>query len=239
MAEYAPDITVCLGDLVQYGPSPGPVVSFIRSHGIETVQGNCDRAAGRQRRDCGDSFENPHWRRLAREYMEWTVDNLSRDETTVLRNLPDELRFELDRMPALFVHGLPGRPTDGLPGATAHEVYDLLLSRNGCSLFACGHTHRPMVVRRPGGVLVNPGSVGGGTRPGGGTFAIVDVENGAETEVDIVDFTYDIRALEAMYRESGLPELFFRCSRLGRDPRGEWHTDSPYHRQEWAASPSW
>jgi putative phosphoesterase len=237
LAEYAPDMTVCLGDLVQYGPFPGPVVSFVRSHGIETVQGNCDRAVGRRRRDCGDVFENPHWRKLAGEYLEWTSDNLSSDEAVFLRNLPDELRFVIDRQPVLFVHGLPGRPSEGLPGATAHEVYDLLLERNGCGVFACGHTHEHMVVRRPGGVLVNPGSVGAGSSPCGGTFAVVDTAQGAETSVDIVEFTYDIRALKAAYEENGLPELFFHCSRLGRDPRGKWHTEDPYFRQEWATLP--
>ncbi len=234
MAVHSPDMTICLGDLVQYGPAPGQVISFLRSHGIETVQGNCDRAVGRGRKDSGDDFENPHWRRLAQESLVWTSDNLSPEALGYLRSLPDSRRFLLDRQSALFVHGLPGRLAEGLQADTAHEVYDLVLRRNDCRVLACGHTHVPMIVRRPGGLIVNPGSIGGGTRPGGGTFAVLDIVEGVEPEVEIVRFDYDVRALEAFHIESGLPGIFFHCARLGRDPRGPWHTEDPYCRQEWA-----
>lgn len=234
IAAYSPDMTVCLGDLVQYGPSPSNVISFIVSHGLETIQGNCDRAIGKNRPDTGDEFENPHWRHLALEALQWTWDNLSSGARVYLRNLPDSRRFLLDRQSALFVHGLPGNISEGLPPRTAHEVYDMVLRRNNCRVFVSGHTHEPMVIRRPAGLLLNPGSVGGGTRPGGGTFAILDVAEGSEPEVEIIGFDFDVRALEALHTSAGLPDVFFHCLRLGRDPRGQWHTDDPGLKQAWA-----
>jgi predicted phosphodiesterase len=38
------DALVCLGDLVGYGPAPGPVVRWVRGHATVVVQGNHDRA---------------------------------------------------------------------------------------------------------------------------------------------------------------------------------------------------
>lgn len=234
VATFSPDMTVCLGDLVQFGPSPDQVVSFIRTHGVETVQGNCDRAAGRGRTDSGDEFENPHWRKLAAETLRWTIENLSPESVAYLRGLPDGKRFLLDRQSALFVHGLPGRLNEGIPAETAHEVHDMVLSRNDCRILVCGHTHEPMLVRRPGGIIVNPGGVGVGTRPGGGTLAVIDIGEGIEPVVEIAGFEYDVRALELDFRDAGIPETFFHCARLGRDPRGPWHTEDPRLRQEWA-----
>ncbi len=234
VADLSPDMTVCLGDLVQYGPSPEDVVSFVVAHGIETVQGNCDRAVGRSRPDTGDEFENPHWRRLALESLQWTCDNLTSGARSFLKNLPDNRRFLLHRRSALFVHGLPGKISEGLPSQTAHEVYDMILRRNDCRVFVCGHTHEPVVIRRPGGILVNPGSVGGGTRPGGGTLAVIDLMEGSEPQVEIVGFDYDLAALRALHAGSGLSGIFFHCARLGRDPRGKWHTDDPGLKQAWA-----
>jgi putative phosphoesterase len=230
----APDITVCLGDLVQYGPSPGDVISFMRTHGVDAIQGNCDRAVGRNRRDTGDEFENPHWRNLASETLYWTMDNISAEARSYLKTLPDSRQFMINRRTALFVHGLPGNPSLGLPSQTAHEVYDMVLRRNDCRLFASGHTHEPLVVLRPEGLIINPGSVGGGTRPAGGTLAILDVAEGAEPYAEIVGFEYDIRELRQLYEKAGIPEVFLHCARLGRDPRGRWHTEDPRLRQEWA-----
>lgn len=234
VATLSPDMTVCLGDLVHFGPSPDPVVSFIRTHGIETVQGNCDRAACRGRADSGDEFENPHWRKLAAETLRWTRENLSPESVSFLRGLPDGVRYLLDRQSTLFVHGLPGRVNEGMPAETAHEVHDLVLARNDCRILVCGHTHEPMIVRRPGGIIVNPGGVGAGTLPGGGTLAVIDIGEGVEPAVGIVSFEYDVKALERDFRDAGIPETFFHCARLGRDPRGPWHTEDPRLRQEWA-----
>lgn len=236
IATFSPDMTLCLGDLVHFGPSPDQVVSFIRTHGVETVQGNCDRAAGRGRTDSGDVFENPHWRKLASETLAWTRENLSAESTAFLRSLPDDKRYLLDRQSALFVHGLPGRLNEGIPAETAHEVHDILLGRNDCRILVCGHTHEPMVVRRPGGIIVNPGAVGAGTLPAGGTLAVIDIGEGVEPAVEIARFDYNVRALELDFREARIPETFFNCARLGRDPRGPWHTEDPRLKQEWAGT---
>lgn len=230
----APDVTVCLGDLVQYGPSPAEVISFVRTHRVETIQGNCDRAAGRGRTETGDDYENPHWRRLARETLSWTIDNTPSDSRIFLRNLPEGSQYQMNRQRIFLTHGLPGTPSQGLPARTANEVYDLTLSRNDCRIFCSGHTHEPMVVERPGGLIVNPGSVGGGTRPGGGTLAIVSIAENGEAEARIEEFEYDMGRLESLYEKAGIPGVFLLCSRLGRDPRGRWHTEDPRLRQEWA-----
>jgi len=228
------DLVVCLGDLVHYGPLPSEVISFIQSSEIECIQGNCDRAVARRRESTGEEYENPHWRNLAADFLKWTSGRVSDRQRRWLRELPDELRFQVEKKTILCVHGLPGTQTTGLPEDAAAEIYDTILTRSGASIVVCGFTHTPSIIRRPNGLIINPGSVGGGSVPSGGTAMILSFPEEGEPEVETLEYTYSLKNIKAGYEEAGIGEIFFKCLELGRDQRGNWHTDDPKWRQQWA-----
>lgn len=252
------DLVLNLGDLVQYGPHPEECVAFAMEHGIESIQGNCDRAAARRRRDTGDEFENVHWRRLAGQVLDWTSEHLSGRSGCWLRRLPGEKRLEIERVRVLAVHGLPGRISVGLPGGSALgledmmaeevraerdglsrsfdllDVYDHLLRESRADILLLGHTHSQTLVWRPSGLIVNPGSVGGGTLPSAGTAALLDVGNRRDISVSWIRFPFDCNAYARDCRAAGIPDLFSKCVELGRDQRGTWHTLDTLSRQRWA-----
>jgi putative phosphoesterase len=228
-----PDIVVCLGDLVGYGPFPREVLGFVRNHGIETVQGNWDRAAGRRRKDPGDRFLQGSWIHQARESLAWTVDRIGEDGASFLRELPAELRFSVGRSSLLCVHGLPGNVSGRVPAKAAGEVFDMLLERNGCNVLLSGNTGLPAVSVRPAGSLANPGSVGGGSYPSMASAAVIEAGE-RHTPVWWQRIEYDWDRYEKEYIDSGLPEIFLRCFRNGRAPTGEWITEDTVWRQRWA-----
>ena len=53
-------------------------------------------------------------------------------------------------------------------------------------------------------------------------------------QVETVEFKYDKHKIEKAYEKAGTGELFLKCLKLGRDQRGNWHTDQPKWRQQWA-----
>jgi len=228
------DLTVCLGDLVQYGPYPVEVIGFVREHGIECVQGNCDRAVARGRKGTGDVFESTYWEAMAAEALAWTSSMLDRDSIGFLRRLPMELKLDLDRVKVLCVHGLPGNITGELPGTGSGVVADHLLESGACRVLLAGHTHGMRLISRPGGLLANPGSVGGGTLPGEASMAVLDVDEAGIPALSWYRVPYDIGAYEQKFRQAHLPETFLKCIRLGRDPRGRWHVDDISWRHKWA-----
>lgn len=228
------DNAVCLGDAVHYGPEPEECIQLLMEAEIDCVQGNCDRAAARNRKTTGESYQNPHWTNLATDFFSWTKDSISPAGRKWLRNLPDELRFQVGKRTIHCIHGLPGRQTEGLPGNAAAEVYDAILERSGAGIVICGLTHTPALVRRPYGLILNPGSVGGGTLPSGGTFMVVSFPEEGNPEVETIEFHYSTDELEKAYKTAGTGELFLKCLKLGRDQRGNWHTDQPKWRQQWA-----
>lgn len=225
---------VCLGDLIHYGPHPEETIRILMNSDIDCIQGNCDRAAARNREITGETYDNPHWTNIAHDFFQWTRENISSGSRKWLKKLPDELRFQMGKTTVLCVHGLPGRQTDPLPENAAAEIYDGILTRASANVVVCGLTHTPSVVRRPGGIIINPGSVGGGTVPSGGTFMILSVPDQGTPEVETVEFHYSTDELEESYMEAGRGDLFLKCLKLGRDQRGNWHTDRPEWRQKWA-----
>ena len=230
----SPDITVCLGDLVHFGPDPDECVSFIREHSVDCVQGNCDRAAARGRRTTGDEFINSHWERLAEGVLAWTVEKLSRTNSSWLRGLPGEFRIEADGAKMLLTHGLPGNVAGSLPENAADEVFDLMLSRNACNILVVGHTHRQSLVCRPGGRILNPGSVGGGTLPSAASAMIIEISRQRGFSACWLRAPFDFDSYRKSSRKAGIPEVFTRAVELGRDPRGAWHTTDIRWRQRWA-----
>jgi len=113
-------------------------------------------------------------------------------------------------------------------------VYDMLLRRNGCRLLASGQSARMELVRRPEGLLVSPGSVGGGTLPAASTAMMVDVHDHGEVAVSWHRVAFDMDVYRREYMRAGLPKVFLRCVELGRDQRGPWHTRDTRRRQQWA-----
>lgn len=228
------DLSVCLGDLVGYGPFPRETVELLRESGVEAVQGNWDRALGRGRGSPGDSFDNVHWEGLAERTLEWTAERLTSSQLRWMRRLPQELRFRAAGRELLMTHGLPGRQPQELHRDLPGEVYDLLLQRSGCRLLASGQSNRLQLVRRPAGLLVSPGSVGGGTLPAAATAMVVEVDEGGEVLVSWHRAEFDLDAYRRAYERAGLPGIFLACVELGRDQRGPWHTNDTRRRQQWA-----
>ena len=161
------DTLVCLGDVVGYGPMPGPVLESVYQHTDNFVLGNHDAVVG-GRIDAATFNEH------ARYVIEWTADQLGEEGAAFFAQVPLTLRGEK----MLFTHGDAARP--------GHFDYVVKAEDARPSFQACkdgviffGHTHDPCVFacanrrgiidKLPGTDLVlkegrrymiNPGSVG-------------------------------------------------------------------------------
>lgn len=167
------DRLICLGDLVGYGPQPGPCVRWVRAHAALVVQGNHDRALGDgSPAGCRTEFE---W--LADALAPLGQAQLSREERAYLAGLPRSAVRELDGTRCLFVHATPGDPLYRYlgPGRAAWE--DEVESLD-VGLVMVGHTHLPFELALGGKRVINPGSVGQ-PKDGDPRAAYAVLENGA------------------------------------------------------------
>ena len=84
-------------------------------------------------------------------------------------------------------------------------------------------------------MIINPGSVGGGTLPEESTMAILDInEENMTASVIWQRIPFNMSLYDKKYRHEGLPEIFLKCVLLGRDQRGKWYSNDINRRQKWA-----
>jgi predicted phosphodiesterase len=220
------ELSVCLGDVVGYGPDPNEVTARLRELGTQTIRGNHDKAVTGLM--VTDDF-NP----VAKAAVDWTRAQLQPEHLNWLAGLPPG---PLATDGIVLVHGAlqdedeyvftPAQALDGLLDSTAAVTF-------------FGHTHhqggfsyqdsqlevlqiRPRLsepfaalqIEEPRRYLLNPGSIG---QPRDGdpraAFAIADLDH------HIVEFwrvPYDVAAVQERMRNAKLPEPLVQRIVVGR-----------------------
>ena len=220
------DISVCLGDVVGYGPDPNEVTARLRELGTQTIRGNHDKAVSGVMD--ADDF-NP----VAKAAVDWTQSELLPEHLQWLTNLP---QGPLTTNGIVLVHGAVHDEDEYV--FTPAQALEGLLDTNAQVTFF-GHTHhqggfahegsnlevlqiRPRASEsftalrvEPGRhYLLNPGSVG---QPRDcdprAAFAISDLEH--ET-VEFWRVKYDIAAVQERMRDVDLPQPLVQRLVLGR-----------------------
>jgi putative phosphoesterase len=153
------DAIFCLGDLVDFGPSPAECVQWVRHHVRgDCVRGNHDNALAYDT-DCrsGESFHelSELSRAISRELLhEEQIEYLA--GLPIVRTLTvDGLRFHLSHAAPdgdLYKSHLKPNISDASLSA---EIADV-----NAEVILCGHTHLAMVREVDRKIFANPGSVG-------------------------------------------------------------------------------
>jgi predicted phosphodiesterase len=212
--------TVCLGDLVGYGPNPNECVEMVRKACSHVVAGNHDHAAVGQ--TALETF-NPH----ARLAVEWTRKHLLPEHRDYLKHL----HYTRHRKEITLVHATPHEPKQW------HYLFDWRDLRVNFRAFHgrycfIGHTHLPLAFIQGQGerlyfnrnavvpieegyrYLVNVGSVG---QPRDGnpaaSYAIFD-DSGPAIEFRRVP--YPVRLVQEKMKKAGLPEYLIQRLSVGR-----------------------
>jgi predicted phosphodiesterase len=220
------DHTVCLGDLVGYGPDPNEVVDRVRSLSAVTIRGNHDKAVSGI--DDIEDF-NP----VARSAVLWTRERLRPENLRYLEELPqgpisidgfsiahgalhdeDEYVFS----PELALEGLVTSPTTALFFGHTHiqggfslrgdQVAALYLKPSNSA-----HTLK-LDIEPDTKYLLNPGSIG---QPRDGdaraAFAIADFKH---QSVEFWRVPYNIEDVQNRMMQAGLPEPLILRLTFGR-----------------------
>ena len=213
------DLVYCLGDLGGYASEPNEVQEVVMAMGCPTVLGNYDEGVGFERESCGCHYIKPFDIEMSNVSFFWTREHTSEPNKAWLRELPREIRFEVDGLRILLCHGSPRDTTeylfenrsDGyLKQFTADGVADA-----GAEVIVFGHTHVPFHRMVNGVHFVNTGSVGrpkdGDVRAGYCCLAIEgDVVTAEQIRVE-----YDVESSCQRLIAAGLPEYFAEYLRTG------------------------
>ena len=179
----------CLGDVVEYGPSPNECIALVREHCRHVVQGNHDVSYARAE---GASQAENIWAMVrVPEEAAWLVD------------LPTSLTVTVDGFSYYLVHASPQNPLSGTLWPHAEPAQCEEARRIGATdrvLF--GHSHMAFIKEIDGCLLVNAGTIG---QPRDGDYhaQCMLIEDG-EIRFERVD--YDLESLRRDYARSNLPD---------------------------------
>ncbi len=152
-----PDIWVCLGDIVGYGPNPKECIKLIREKNAFCVLGNHDAGVA-------GLLSTKHFRNPNRRLIEQTKEILSEEEISWLKGLP----LTIENPDWIAAHASPNDPEKWEYIESAFTVREIL-SKIDQKFCLVGHTHKPVLASEKLGVVkmtegykyfINPGSVG-------------------------------------------------------------------------------
>jgi predicted phosphodiesterase len=228
----APDLVLCLGDLVGYAPWPNEVVAEIRRRRIPTIAGNYDEGVGLTSDDCGCAYRTAEEQALGKESIAFTNQVVTPETRAYLRALPRHLTFDFGddraRFRLLLVHGSPRKINEYLFEDRPDKSFQRLLEDAGADVLVFGHTHKPFwkrleVAAAEGTIYrhaVNAGSVGkpkdGDPRACWTLLELTDRPAPTDAESLRVSFRrvpYDVDRAARAVEESALPDAFARALR--------------------------
>jgi len=149
------DVCVVLGDLVDYGPDPAPVVEWARHHAKHVIRGNHDHNAAQNVVNAnGTGF-----RYLSNVTRQLSRDRLGEADLRYLSTLPVTRMVTFDEKRFFLVHATPRDPLDEY-GPPEVEFWQRRLQQVEADVVCVGHTHIPYVLEVGNKLVINPGSVG-------------------------------------------------------------------------------
>lgn len=209
----------CLGDLGAFGPHPNKVFSLLREAKVPVVQGNYDNSVGNGLADCQCGYTDPKDNYFARLSYDYTFQKTSPVNKTWLRDLPGEIRLELNGMRILLCHGSPRKMNEFLWETTTSAAFlEHLCDAHDADLIIGTHTglhwHRQLASGRH---FVNCGAIGRPANDGRTNvwYALLRVGDDQGVGVDFIPLDYEHGRLAAEMRAEGLPNEFIETIETG------------------------
>ncbi len=157
------DKIFCLGDYAMAGPEPAKTINkFIELRkitDITMIQGNTDLMIADYSDELYSAVKNSA--PVMANALRNDVELLSDEQKTFLKNLPAQIKMEVEGVKILLVHGSPRKNNENiLPDMPLIEV-EKMLENVDEDLVLCGHTHMPCGFQTSKSqTVVNVGSVG-------------------------------------------------------------------------------
>ena len=227
VGRWAPDAVIVLGDVVNRGPRPADCLRLVlerqRSRGWLLLRGNHEDYVIAHARHGYSGVEVELYRN-----SRWTYEQLDR-QVTALQAWPFSLSLSPGGRELRAVHASMRHNRDGIYPETPDEQLQAQIGPRPPAAFVVGHTHKPLVRRLNGTLVVNAGSVGlpfdGDPRA---CYAQLEYGTG-DWRAELVRLEYDRARAERDFVESGfmaeagpLTRLIWVELRQSRSQIAEW-----------------
>ena len=209
----------CLGDLGAFGPHPDKVFPLLRDANVPVVQGNYDNSVGNNLADCQCGYTDAKDNYFARLSYDYTFQNTAPENKSWMRDLPNEIRLEMNGVRVLLCHGSPRKMNEFLWQTTTSVAFleslcDAYLADVIVGTHTGLHWHRHLPSGRH---FVNCGAIGRPANDGRTSvwYTLLSVDEAGHVEVEFVPLEYDYERLAAEMRSENLPGEFVETIETG------------------------
>ena len=204
------DGVFCLGDMGAFGPHPDRVISLLREHGVQCIQGNYDNSIGNELADCQCGYTDPRDNYFARISYDYTLNNTCLENRQWMKDLPNQNRIQLGKYRLLLCHGSPRRTNEFLwESTTSTHFLEYLAQKHDTDVTLTTHTgikwQRELSNDRH---LINVGVLGRPENDGRTNVWYAILEAKPQLSVEFIPLEYDSRRLADEMRDEKLPEEF-------------------------------
>lgn len=203
-----PERVICTGDLTAYCAEPRETVDLIREWGIHSIKGNVEAQLATGADDCGCNFSpDSSCDRLSQHWFEFAKQETTADQREWFRNLPEHLRFELNGLSCLVVHGSFNEMSRFIFRSTPWGVKAAELDAGKASVIIGGHSGLPFSQVEDGRLWCNAGVIGIPANDGTsrGWYTILEPIGGEGLRFSNLSFSYDHEKAATLIKEKPLP----------------------------------
>ncbi|MEP7071531.1 MAG: metallophosphoesterase family protein, partial [Verrucomicrobiota bacterium] len=213
------DRVFCLGDLGAFGPHPDKVFPLLRDARIPVVQGNYDNSVGHGLADCQCGYTDPKDNYFARLSYDYTFKKTAQENKLWMRDLPSNLRLDLNGVRVLLCHGSPRKMNEFLWETTTSSAFlERLCLAYNADIIVGTHTGLHWHRQLPSGKhFINCGAIGRPANDGRTCvwYTLLSVDEGKQVKIDFIPLEYDHERLAAEMRVEQLPEEFVQTIETG------------------------
>lgn len=206
-----------LGDLGAFGPHPNRVPELLIQRQIPGIMGNYEESLSSDATDCNCGYTDPRDNEYAQLSYDYTAEHTSGDYKKWMGTLPRHIRFEVNGLRFLLVHGSPRKINEFLWETSTPEPFlQKLFADHDADVIVCTHTGLHWYRQTGGKHMINAGVIGRPANDGNTNvwYTIVEVK-GSALSVEFVPLEYDHHALAREMRAEKLPSEFIETIETG------------------------
>jgi len=209
------DRIINTGDLTVYSTFPNETIDWFRNLEDKAIviKGNTDKRILKILK--GKKLKKPKKKEKRIMYF-WTSDNLSTENITYLKSLPQKSELFINDLRIGVFHGSLDKPNAQLFPSTPDSRFIELAKKSPYHIHIVGHSHVPFHKVVAGVHFINPGSVGrmfdGDPRT---SFAILKIISG-ELAVEHFRIPYPVKDVVKGLKNNSLPDIYCRMFLTGK-----------------------
>jgi hypothetical protein len=211
---------ICTGDIVAYCGQPEETVALIREWGVHCLLGNCEESFANNSDDCGCGFDNgSQCDLLSNQWFSFSNTQLSHSSRQWFSTLPHHIRFSMNNVSALVVHGSVSSINQFIFLSSEEKIFSKEFSLAKTDMIFGGHSGIPFSRIIGKKIWHNSGAIGMPANDGTPyTWYSIISPKGNQVEVENKCLTYPHQETFKTMQEKSLHNGYADCLLSGLWP---------------------